>query len=803
VAEAGTKLTTAPAESRFTPRRVRIFSSPVREPRFRRATDVVLLVPSLVALAILVAIYPPGPFERSLSGLLDSVPGFANPVWEFLYDLMAAWTLALLATALLSRRGFVLAQALAAFALAAVVALVSARLATGDWPELVDLLRRGADAPRFPDARIAETAAVLLTISPRLVRPLQRGCRWLLLLGFVGALFVDNTTPSGVAAGFLIGVVAAAVIRLAFGTSVGRPGLDAVAGALDQLGIEAGGLEFEPRQVAGVVAVRARDAEGRPLSVEVYGRDAYDNQLLEKLWRTLWYQDGGPSLRLSPAQVAEHEAFVTLLAHSSGVPTHEVLRAATTAGGNAVLVLRGDARPLESLGAEEIEDAVLAGSWRALALLHDARIAHRRIDTHTVALLDGEVGLVDFAGATAAPTADHRLTDRAQLLVTTAAVAGSDRALAAAVDSIGADGVAELLPYLQPAALRGSLRLATKATGIDLDELRNEAASRVGTEEPGLVRLRRVTWGSLIQAALLLLAALAVLSFATGIDYDQLWESLQDASWGWILLGFVVAQLPRLTQATATLGSVAPDLRFGPVYGMQLATSYMNLALPSSAARLAVNIRFFQRQGITPAAAVTAGAIDSFASTIVQGVLLALLLLFTEANLNLEFSAPTGGSLVVIAVIAGLLVASIATVLLVGRFRRPIVDWVRRSWPEVRAALSTLRSSNKIALLLGGSLATEILFATALGLFALGLGTRISLADLLVLNIGISLINTVIPIPGGIGVSELGLTVGLASAGMTDEAALAAVLLYRVSTFYLPPTWGFFAMRYLQRNRYL
>jgi uncharacterized membrane protein YbhN (UPF0104 family) len=257
-----------------------------------------------------------------------------------------------------------------------------------------------------------------------------------------------------------------------------------------------------------------------------------------------------------------------------------------------------------------------------------------------------------------------------------------------------------------------------------------------------------------------------VLSFATGIDYDQLWSSLEDATWGWILLGFLVAQTPRLTQATATLGSVAADLRFGPVYGMQLATGYMNLALPSSAARLAVNIRFFQRQGITPPAAVTAGAIDSFASTVVQAVLLALLLLFTEANLDLQFSAPTDGSLVIIAVIVGLLVAS-------------------------------------IALLLGGSLATEILVAIALGLFALGLGTRVSLVDLVVLNIGIALINTVIPIPGGIGVSELGLTVGLASAGMSDEAALAAVLLYRVSTFYLPPTWGFFALRYLQRNRYL
>ena len=47
------------------------------------------------------------------------------------------------------------------------------------------------------------------------------------------------------------------------------------------------------------------------------------------------------------------------------------------------------------------------------------------------------------------------------------------------------------------------------------------------------------------------------------------------------------------------------------------------------------------------------------------------------------------------------------------------------------------------------------------------------------------------------------LSIGLVSAGMTDEAALAAVLLYRIATYYLPPLWGFFAMVWLRRNRYL
>jgi len=96
-----------------------------------------------------------------------------------------------------------------------------------------------------------------------------------------------------------------------------------------------------------------------------------------------------------------------------------------------------------------------------------------------------------------------------------------------------------------------------------------------------------------------------------------------------------------------------------------------------------------------------------------------------------------------------------------------------------------------------------VLFATALGFFARSFGYHVSLAELLVINMSVSLLGSFVPVPGNIGVAEFGLTIGLVAAGMSDEAAIAAVLLYRISTFYLPPLWGFFAMLWLQRNRYL
>jgi uncharacterized protein (TIRG00374 family) len=324
-----------------------------------------------------------------------------------------------------------------------------------------------------------------------------------------------------------------------------------------------------------------------------------------------------------------------------------------------------------------------------------------------------------------------------------------------------------------------------------------------GVELPEPIKLRRLTWWSVAQVALLVLAATAVINFATTVDWDTVWSDLSDATVGWIVFGFVLAQAARLTQATSSLGSIAADLPFGRVYMKQLATSYLNLAVPSHIARVGVDIRFFQCQGLPGATAITAGVIDSVASTLVQGTLLILLLVFSEANLSLDLNGPSGDSLRLLWILVGLVVVVAGVVVLVKRIRRAIVERVRTWLPQMRSGLNALRAPRKLAMLIGGNIATELLFAIALGLFCRSLGYPIGLPDLLVINMSVSLLASFVPVPGGVGVSEFGLTLGLTSAGMPEEAALAAVLLYRLASFYLPPIWGFFALRWLQRNRYL
>jgi glycosyltransferase 2 family protein len=782
---------------------VRLYVPSKGQPRSRRASDVLLLIPSLIALVAMLIADPVLGTSSPLAAFIDSLPSFVEPVFAFLFDLLTLWAVILIITALARRRRVVLVQALASLVLAVVVAFVASRISSGSWPELSAVFGGEFSSAELPAVRVVQAAVVVLAISPHLTRPWQRLTRWLITLGALSAFVADNASPGGNIEALLIAVIAATAVRIAFGTSAGYPELDEVEAALIQLGVSASELERVDRGDSGAFIARGRDPEGHPLVVKVYGRDAYDNQIIEKIWRTAWYRDPGPGLRVSRQQAVEHEAFVTLLAENAGVPTRQVVTAGTSAYDDALLVLRGNGRPLLEHTAGEFDDRLLGESWKAVRRLGEASIAHRRVDPSSIVVWDGVVGLIDFDGATVSPLPDQIATDHAQLLAATATIVGPDRALAAASASLGPDGLTAIVPYLQLPALGGSLRRALKVSDVDLDELRDEAIKISGAEPPQLAKLRRVTLGTVLQMGLLVLACWTLLSAMSGVDIDQLQSSLQDAVWAWIAVGFVVAQTPRLSQTVSTLGSVAADLPFGPVYAMQLATGYMNLALPSNFARMAINIRFFQRMGVPPAAAVTSGAIDSFANTIIQVVLLTLLLLFSSADLQLQFDVPTENVQAIGLVLVGLLIASVLVFTVIGRLRRAITGRLRQWWPEIKNTLQSLRGSHKLMFLVGGNIMTELLFATALGLFARGLGTHVSISDLLVINIGTSLFATFIPVPGGIGVTEFGLTVGLTGAGMTEEAALATALLYRVSTFYLPPVWGFFAMRWLQKNNHL
>ncbi len=82
-------------------------------------------------------------------------------------------------------------------------------------------------------------------------------------------------------------------------------------------------------------------------------------------------------------------------------------------------------------------------------------------------------------------------------------------------------------------------------------------------------------------------------------------------------------------------------------------------------------------------------------------------------------------------------------------------------------------------------------------------GYQESFANLILVNTLVSLFAGFMPVPGGMGVAEAGYTAGLVALGVPHTAALSAAMAFRLVTYYLPPIWGGFAMRWMRRHAYI
>ena len=774
---------------------IRFFSSTSAAPRARRPTDVVLFITSLVGVAIALALAPdPADSASATSTFLRSLPGLLGWFWEIAYVLVFVWAAILLGAPLVSRGRLRLSRDQS---LALVLASVGSLLMAGDFSTMLDGLTASGPPPVFPAVRIALLTAILVTTSPHLGAPSRRAGRLFLTLGTLASIALGAVQPLGAIGGLSLGAAAATLVHLLFGSPGGRPTPDQVAEALADMGFETEHVEPVSLQRRGVGMMRAVTRGGDTLLVKIYGRDAWDGQLLSSIWSFLWYRDETPTLTLSRLQQVEHEAFVTLVAERAQVPVLPVVAAGPVAN-DALLVVDLEGEPLSSY--QGTTDEMLADLWRGVDRMHRAGIAHGALDADRLVVKgdgsNGRIAISDFGRATAVPAEADVHADRAQLLATTALTVGTDRAIAAASRELEADHLTGLLAYLQTAALTPATRAHLKSAQMDLDTLRKAAAAAAGAEEPELVPLRRVTWGSLVQIALIGIGAWVVISALANVGVDTLVEELSGAEWPWVILALALSPGVQVAEAFSTLGASLRPLRFGPVLELQFAIRFIALAVPSSAARIALSVRFFQRSGAPTSEAIAIGAIDSVSGFVIQALILAIVALANLVTLDLptlDLPDLTGKLLILGVVVVVILVVA---AIFVPRIRRLIAPHLA----EARSAARVLREPLKLLQLFGGNMAAQLLLAGILGICLRAFGEPATLAQLLVANTLTSLLSGIVPVPGGIGVTEATTTALLVAMGIPQSPALAATLMFRMITFYLPPAWGVFSMRALKRN---
>jgi uncharacterized membrane protein YbhN (UPF0104 family) len=457
--------------------------------------------------------------------------------------------------------------------------------------------------------------------------------------------------------------------------------------------------------------------------------------------------------------------------------------------------------------AEAFSDDAADDLLRQVLKLRQDGIAHGAVSVETVvAGPAGTVGLVDFRDATVSGRDERLERDLAAALVTLGQATGPERAIAAAARVLPTDVLAAALPFIQRAALDPVASKSLRGRKPLLVALREQGAEAAGVEVPELAEPRRISWVNLIMIIGSLIGGWALI--AVLINVGKSWSTITGAKWGWVAACFVLAQAVYPAIAVTTTGSIVDPLSFGRVLALEVSNTFVSLA-GGTMAVLAARVRFFQQDGYDATLAVSSGAVCSTASWIVKGGLFLIALPFAISNLHFqkEPTSSSGGDSglvwLILLVVIGVVVL-LGLVFLVPRLRRLARDKLRPKLSEAWAHLKILAvHPRNLIEIFGGSIVAQLLVAMALGAALHAFGDHLSLAILLVvLTLG-SMLGGISPVPGGMGVVEAGMIIGLTAAGISESDAVAAVFVQRLFTAYLPPIWGWFVLLWLRKREYL
>ncbi|MFE0649756.1 lysylphosphatidylglycerol synthase domain-containing protein [Streptomyces sp. NPDC059534] len=706
-------------------------------------------------------------------------------------------------------------------------------------------------------------------------RPRWRVSLWaVLLLDAFTMLVAGYTTALSIILTVLIGWTVAYGTLYAVGSPNVRPTGQTLLAGLRRVG-------FRP-----VTALRAEDVadaadsgdrgrryivtleDGPPLDVTVVDREQQAHGFFYRAWRritlrTITTRRSIVSLR----QALEQEALLAYAAIAAGANAPKLI-ATSELGPDAVMLVYEHigGRSLDSLDDDEVTDELVRSTFRQVRALQSRRIAHRRL-TGDAILVDrsGRVILTDLRGGEIAAGDLILRMDIAQLLTTLGLRVGAERAVAAAVEVLGPDAVADCLPLLQPIALSRSTRAtlrrmarersarereavlaaseaakherelakAAAAAPDDLKDVRAETKAEKkadkkaekraldtaldeAREEDLLAQIRQQVLLIRPQAPVepvrlerikprtlvsLIAGAVAAYFLLSQIARTPL-STVSQADWRWVAAAVLFSALSYVAAAMSLLGFVPERVGFWRTVVAQVAGSFVKIVAPAAVGGVALNTRFLQRAGVRPGLAVASvGASQLFG----LGAHILLLLSFgylTGTEKSQSFTPSR-------TVIAGLLtVAVLVLVVTAIPFMRKFVSTRLRSLfaGVVPRMLDVLQRPMKLLTGISGMLLLTGAFVLCLdaSIRAFGHGHQsISYASVAVVFLAGNALGSAAPTPGGVGAVEGALTVGLLAVGLPIDVATPAVLLYRLLTLWLPVLPGWICFNWLTKREAL
>lgn len=599
---------------------------------------------------------------------------------------------------------------------------------------------------------------------------------------------------------FALGAAVAAAVLVLTGTPSLHATADDVTQGLAEIGLTARSVTPNAAEARGSVPWFVELESGTRLFVKTATAEERIADLLFRLWRRIQLKDhGDPRPAASLQQSAEHESLAATRASAVGVRAPRVLGLGALPDGgifsmHEAIEGRSLAALVEEGGPDALDEATLREAWSMLATLHRGRIAHRDVRAANVVVDDeGRVWIVDFAFSEVAASEELRRRDLVELLASTAALVGPERAVDAAVSTLGEETWREALPLIQPLAATSATRVALGRNGFA--ELRAQVADRVQAAKPDLPRLGRLDARTLLSVLAIGVATWTLLPQLT--QSDEVWAQIPDADLARLVAAAAFSLLTYAGAAASLTGAVPRPLPIVRTLLSQLASSFANRVTPAKVGGLALNVRWMVKEGVEAPVAAAGVSLNALAGFVVHVLSMVFVLLWAgQAGLG-DVDTPSGRTIGV-----GLLLvaAVVAATYAVPPLRRTIRH---RVWPRTRQSLASIaevaRDRRRLVLLFVGSMAVTVSYVAALALSLSAVDAATPIATVALVYLAGSAIASAAPTPGGLGATEATFAAGLTAVGVADTKAVSAVLLYRLVTFWLPILPGWLSYLALQR----
>jgi uncharacterized membrane protein YbhN (UPF0104 family) len=772
-----------------------------RRPRIRRSLDLVRAVALLLAVLVLVGLGSiAGDTSRGanadITRLLSEVPH----VFIRLFSALGAFGALAVPIAFVVRE---LVRGQSRRLIEAILTGVAAIGAIESLDRLVDaipstalydaLTRLGTGAAVRPlDAYLAALFAFVAVIGVS-GDPLWRGLLILVTaLYIVSAFTATRASLLSLILSLTIGATIGMAIRYIGGSVNDTPDAARIAAELARRDVVLIRMQAVLPRAGDHRTYLAEAHDGRRLIVHAFDRDLIASGAVHGIYRLIRLRSeiaAPPALSLE--RVAERRTLLSMSAVAAGVPV-PMLVAGVPVGPDTI-VLAYD-RPHGSAMTSPT-DAQLDRLWAIVARLHQHRITHRGLIASEILIDDNSQILLPIPTDGTAFASDLRIAlDRVQLLVTTGALVGAERAVRCARTALSDDEMAATLPLLQPIALaRGTRAVATHHL---LDDLRSQIRGHLEQPAPSLAKVERVRPRTIITIAAVIVAGYLIIGQLGSVDLGTVFAA---ARWQWVPLVVLASVATYFAAALSLTGYVQERLMFRRTVLAQLAASFAGFVTPPAVGGLAINIRYLQKAKVSTAGAATSVGMSQVVNAVSHVVLLVAFAAATGASAHHSLPVPGWAFVAVGAVAVAALLAlavPIARRWLVSRLLPPL----REALPRL---LNLLSSPTKLAESVGGALALNICYILALWGAAHAFDADVGFAQVAVVYLAGAAIGSVAPTPGGLGAVELAMSTGLAAIGMSSAAAVSAVLMFRLATFWLPVPFGWIAMHYLQRREAL